>query len=94
MRCLRPNGAKLHGSWPVRSGCDFRPPSTIEPFSYRDSFYLEAIARPIASMTSDLDGRVIGGMASFIENFPISHEWFATVSNVGDKVRGAVLATT
>lgn len=48
---------------------------------------LEAIVRPIASTTCDLDRRIIRGLVSFGENFPIGHECVAEVVQVGDKVR-------
>ena len=48
---------------------------------------LEAIVRPIASTTCDLDRRIIKGLVSFGENFPIGHECVAEVVDVGDKVR-------
>ena len=48
---------------------------------------LEAIVRPIASTTCDLDRRIIKGLVSFGENFPIGHECVAEVVHVGEKVR-------
>ena len=48
---------------------------------------LEAIVRPIASTTCDLDRRIIGGLVSFGEGFPIGHECVAEVVEVGDQVR-------
>lgn len=48
---------------------------------------LEAIVRPIASTTCDLDRRIIKGLVSFGENFPIGHECVAEVVDVGEKVR-------
>jgi len=48
---------------------------------------LEAIVRPIASTTCDLDRRIIGGLISFGEDFPIGHECVAEVVDVGHKVR-------
>ncbi len=48
---------------------------------------LEAVVRPIASTTCDLDRRIIGGLVSFGEDFPIGHECVAEVLETGDKVR-------
>jgi len=48
---------------------------------------LEAIVRPIASTTCDLDRRIINGLISFGENFPIGHECVAEVVEVGGKVK-------
>lgn len=48
---------------------------------------LEAVVRPIASTTCDLDRRIIRGLVSFGENFPIGHECVAEVLETGDKVR-------
>ncbi len=48
---------------------------------------LEAVVRPIASTTCDLDRRIIGGLISFGEDFPIGHECVAEVLEVGGKVR-------
>ncbi len=48
---------------------------------------LEAIVRPIASTTCDLDRRIIRGLISFGEDFPIGHECVAEVVDVGHKVR-------
>ena len=48
---------------------------------------LEAVVRPIASTTCDLDRRIITGLVSFGENFPIGHECVAEVLEIGDKVR-------
>lgn len=48
---------------------------------------LEAIVRPIASTTCDLDRRIIDGMVDFGEDFPIGHECVAEVVDVGDKVK-------
>ncbi len=48
---------------------------------------LEAVVRPIASTTCDLDRRIIGGLVSFGEDFPIGHECVAEVLEIGDKVR-------
>lgn len=48
---------------------------------------LEAVVRPIASTTCDLDRRIIRGLVSFGKNFPIGHECVAEVQEVGGKVR-------
>ena len=48
---------------------------------------LEAIVRPIASTTCDLDRRVIRGLVSFGQDFPIGHECVAEVMDVRDSVR-------
>ena len=47
---------------------------------------LEAIVRPIASTTCDLDRRIIRGLISFGEDFPIGHECVAEVIEIGDQV--------
>lgn len=47
----------------------------------------EAIVRPIASTTCDLDRRIIHGLVSFGEGFAIGHECVAEVVDVGDQVR-------
>lgn len=51
---------------------------------------LEAIVRPIASTTCDLDRRIISGLVSFGEGFPIGHECVAEVVEVGDQVSSLV----
>ena len=48
---------------------------------------LEAIVRPIASTTCDLDRRILAGMSPFEPPFAIGHECVAEVEQVGDKVR-------
>lgn len=48
---------------------------------------LEAIVRPIASTTCDLDRRIIAGLSPFEPPFAIGHECVAEVLAVGDKVR-------
>jgi len=47
---------------------------------------LEAIVRPIASTTCDLDRRIIRGAVDFGRDFPIGHECVAEVLDVGDSV--------
>lgn len=51
---------------------------------------LEAIVRPIASTTCDLDRRIIRGLISIGKDFPIGHECVAEVLDVGDKVRSVL----
>ena len=48
---------------------------------------LEAIVRPIASTTCDLDRRIIAGTSPFEPPFAIGHECVAEVKEVGDHVR-------
>ncbi len=48
---------------------------------------LEAVVRPIASTTCDLDRRIIRGLVSFGEDFPIGHECVAEVLETGSMVR-------
>ncbi len=48
---------------------------------------LQAIVRPVASTTCDLDRRIIGGHVDFGSEFPIGHECVAEVLDVGDEVR-------
>ena len=48
---------------------------------------LEAIVRPIASTTCDLDRRILGGFSPFEPPFAIGHECVAEVVEVSDKVR-------
>ena len=48
---------------------------------------LEAVVRPIASTTCDLDRRIIRGLVDFGREFPIGHECVAEVLDVGDQVR-------
>jgi len=48
---------------------------------------LEAIVRPIASSTCDLDRRILAGTSPFEPPFAIGHECVAEVVDVGDKVR-------
>lgn len=48
---------------------------------------LEAVVRPIASTTCDLDRRIIQGLVSFGEDFPIGHECVAEVLETGSMVR-------
>ena len=48
---------------------------------------LEAIVRPIASTTCDLDRRIIEGRVDFGADFPIGHECVAEVIEIGDQVR-------
>lgn len=55
--------------------------------SLRVASGLEAIVRPIASTTCDLDRRVIQGLVSFGQDFPIGHECVAEVIDIGDAVR-------
>jgi len=47
---------------------------------------LEAIVRPVASTTCDLDRRIITGLVSFGSDFPLGHECVAEVVEVGDRV--------
>ncbi len=51
---------------------------------------LEAIVRPLASTTCDLDRRIIRGLVDFGTDFPIGHECVAEVLETGDQVRGMV----
>jgi len=48
---------------------------------------LEAIVRPVASTTCDLDRRILAGKSPFEPPFAIGHECVAEVELVGDKVR-------
>lgn len=48
---------------------------------------LEAIVRPLASTTCDLDRRIIRGLVDFGKDFPIGHECVAEVIDTGDGVR-------
>lgn len=48
---------------------------------------LEAIVRPIASTTCDLDRRIIAGLSPFEPPFAIGHECVAEVIATGDLVR-------
>lgn len=48
---------------------------------------LEAIVRPIASTTCDLDRRILAGATPFEPPFAIGHEAVGEVLAVGDKVR-------
>lgn len=48
---------------------------------------LEAIVRPIASTTCDLDRRILAGKSPFEPPFDIGHECVAEVEHVGEKVR-------
>jgi threonine dehydrogenase-like Zn-dependent dehydrogenase len=48
---------------------------------------LEAIVRPIAATTCDLDRRIIAGGTPFEPPFAIGHEAVAEVLSIGDKVR-------
>ncbi|PKQ06777.1 MAG: alcohol dehydrogenase [Alphaproteobacteria bacterium HGW-Alphaproteobacteria-11] len=48
---------------------------------------LEAIVRPIASTTCDLDRRILAGATPFAPPFAIGHEAVGEVLAVGDKVR-------
>jgi alcohol dehydrogenase len=47
---------------------------------------LEAIVRPIASTTCDLDRRILTGRSPFAPPFDIGHECVAEVLAIGDKV--------
>lgn len=51
---------------------------------------LEAIIRPIASTTCDLDRRILAGTTPFEPPFAIGHEAVGEVLAVGDKVRRVV----
>ncbi len=48
---------------------------------------LEAIVRPIAATTCDLDRRILAGGTPFEPPFAIGHEAVAEVLSIGDKVR-------
>jgi len=48
---------------------------------------LEAIVRPIASTTCDLDRRILTGQSPFEPPFDIGHECVAEVLAIGDRVR-------
>lgn len=47
---------------------------------------LQAIVRPIAATTCDLDRRIIQGLVDFGTDFPIGHECVAEVTEIGDQV--------
>jgi len=48
---------------------------------------LEAVVRPIASTTCDLDRRIIRGLVDLGADFPIGHECVAEVLEIGDQVK-------
>jgi len=50
----------------------------------------QAIVRPIASTTCDLDRSIIGGFTPFDPPFAIGHECVAEVVDIGDSVRTVV----
>lgn len=50
----------------------------------------QAIVRPIAATTCDLDRGIIDGFAPFPSGFAIGHEAVAEVTEIGDKVRTVV----
>lgn len=58
-----------------------------DAFELRIESDLEAIVRPVASTTCDLDRRILAGMTPFKPPFAIGHECVAEVEHVGDKVR-------
>ena len=48
----------------------------------------EALVRPVAVATCDLDQLIVRGMIPFEEPFPLGHECVAEVTEVGDGVEG------
>ena len=48
----------------------------------------EALVRPLAVATCDLDLLIVRGMVPFDEPFPVGHECVAEVTEVGDAVEG------
>ena len=49
---------------------------------------IQALVRPIAVATCDLDALIIAGQSPFAAPFPIGHECVAEVLDAGDRVRG------
>lgn len=54
----------------------------------------EALVRPLAVATCDLDAAIIKGNAPFTGPFPMGHEFVAEVVDIGDDVRGAEIGQT